>query len=390
MPESPKRPGPPVPDPNWELELHGSAAGSRRSGPDSKDPLLAHALLRSEPEPIEIDFDLELGPAGRVSPPFATGPAALDDLSDMDRATAPPPEAMSTHVARMMAQAQLMAELDDEGDRPTPIIESERLPLLPGNGLFARAPEPHPAPAWDARPSPQQDVRPAPRGISVRFEAERKETPLVEVGLAAKQIAGDLSDLPAVFSLDGIEEPGSQAALSAPMSEAAISPAAISPSLAAAPISEPAISPPFASLDPLDLGWDLASPSAPSAETMSAIEARIAAGDYGRALVLAESALDAHPGDPEITRHAESCREMLYSRYLERLGAGDHVPRLAMQRSALTGLALDHRTGFLLSCVDGVSTLEEIIDVSAMPRLDAVRMIYELVQEGVIEMVAPR
>lgn len=400
MPESPKRPGPPVPDPNWERELHGSAAGSRKAGPESKDPLLAHALLRAEPEPLDLELDLEIGgPAARVSPPFPTGPSKLDELSDLDRTTAPPPEAMSVHVARMMAQAQLMEELDDEGDRPTPLLESERLPLLPGNGFVARPQEPA-----------------GTRGVAVRFEADRKETPLVEVDLAAKQLARDavrplsrverdevtdrsrppppgldtdLSDLPAVFSLDGLDEPASVSPLSPPL-HAPTSEAAISPSLAGSPISEPAISPPFASLDPAELAAELRASSAPSADTISAIEARIAAGDYGRALVLAESALDAHPGHPEVTRHAESCREMLYHRYLERLGAGDHVPRLAMQRSALTGLTLDHRAGFLLSCVDGVSTLEEIIDVSAMPRLDAVRMIYELVQEGVIEMVAPR
>jgi hypothetical protein len=441
-----------VPDPNWEQELHGSAAGSRKVGPESKDPLLAHALLRAEPEPLDLDLDLELGPVGRVSPPFSTGPGKLDELGDVDRATAPPPEAMHSHVARMMAQAQLMEELDDEGDRPTPLIESERLPLLPGYGPVAKAPEPRPLTA--------------PRGVAVRFEPDRKETPLVHVDAAAKELARaehkglappprhspprgmpavpaprhspprgipavpaprhspprgmpavpaprhspprgipaapvprhspprgmpDLSDLPAVFSLDGLDEPVADSALAPPLpSEAAISPAVISPSLAGAPISEPAISPPFASIDPLELAAELGALSGPSAETMSAIEARIAAGDFGRALVLAESALDAHPGDPGVTRYAESCRDMLYSRYLERLGAGDHVPQLAMQRSALTGLALDHRAGFLLSCVDGVSTLEEIVDVSAMPRLDAVRILYELVQEGVIEMVAPR
>jgi hypothetical protein len=247
----------------------------------------------------------------------------------------------------------------------------------------------------------------------VRFGADRKETPLVPVDAGPRAFAAaprepatrarlsppggipDLSDLPAVFALDGLDEPAHDSALSptmpaSPVREPAMSPAVISPSLAGSPISEPAISPPFGSLDPLELAEELADHRTPPAETMSAIEARIAAGDYGRALMLAESALAAHPGDPTLTRHAEGCRERMYRRYVERLGAGDHVPRLAMQRSALTGLQLDHRAGFLLSCVDGVSTVEEIIDVSAMPRLDAVRILHELMQEGVIEMVAPR
>ncbi len=389
MPESPKRPGPPVPDPNWELELHGPAAGPRKAGPDSKDPMLAHALLRAEPEPLDIDFELEIPAPGRPSPPFPTGPGRLDELSDVDRTTSPPPEAMNVHVARMMAQAQLIEELvddeelDDEGDRPTPLIESDRLPLLPPNGLVAKAPEP----AREVRPAAA-----APRGVAVRFATREPATP---ARLSPPGGIPDLSDLPAVFALDGLDEPEHDPAISPtmpapPLSEPAISPAVISPSLAGSPISEPAISPPFGSLDPLELAEELAELRAPPAETMSAIEARLVAGDYGRALMLAESALAAHPGDPTLTRHAEGCREMMYRRYLERLGAGDHIPRLAMQRSALTGLQLDHRAGFLLSCVDGVSTVEEIIDVSAMPRLDAVRTLHELMQEGVIEMVAPR
>ncbi|MEZ4315485.1 MAG: hypothetical protein R3F14_46305, partial [Polyangiaceae bacterium] len=137
--------------------------------------------------------------------------------------------------------------------------------------------------------------------------------------------------------------------------------------------------------DLLDDGWAEPAPPVPQ-ETVAAIEARLEAGDYGRALMMAEAALVEHAGDPVVSGYASTCRDELYKRYLERLGAGDHVPRLAVNRGALTGLSLDHRAGFLLSCVDGGSTVEEIIDVSAMPRLDAVRILYELVQEGVLEM----
>ena len=458
MPEPPKRPGLPVPDPNWELELHGPVGDARKGGPESKDEMLAHALLRAEPDPL----DLELAPPARPS-----APELVDEFGDVDRTTLPPPEAMSLHVARMMAQAELIETLEDEGDRPTPLIEDERfstqrsgvagregrspagreprpsrpraaaavvrfetdrkdtplmqldvgdfglprapsgsLPAVPSGsparsapGSAARPPPAAPArtpPAAPARSpsggysrvspgaagaSPSVETRAAPVG---RMEMERKPTPepLSLARVPHSQGALDLSDLPAVFALDafGMDEPSSEAA--------------VSPTFAASPpSSEPAISPPFASLDALELAAELEAvsrPAGPPREMMSAIEARFSAGDYGRALVLAESALDAHPADPEITQYAESCREMLYRRYLERLGAGDHIPRLAMQRSALTGLTLDHRAGFLLSCVDGGSTLEEIIDVSAMPRLEAVRLLYELVQEGVIEMVAPR
>ena len=225
----------------------------------------------------------------------------------------------------------------------------------------------------------------------------------------------DFSDLPAVFAFDGLEmdepavgeaAPRSVSAKPPPLppdapsfgpltddtwAEASPSPSALDPwsDPAITPMPEPwseaAISPPFDSED-----LRRSAPKDASSERVAAIEARIAAGDYGRALVLAEAALEEHPGDPAVSKHAESCRDELYKRYLERLGASDHVPRLAVQKGAITGLSLDHRAGFLLSCVDGGSTVEEIIDVSAMPRLDAVRILYELVQEGVIEMKSLR
>jgi hypothetical protein len=47
-------------------------------------------------------------------------------------------------------------------------------------------------------------------------------------------------------------------------------------------------------------------------------------------------------------------------------------------------LSLDHRAGFVLSCVDGYSSIDEILDVSGMPPLDALRVLYELLQQRII------
>ena len=47
-------------------------------------------------------------------------------------------------------------------------------------------------------------------------------------------------------------------------------------------------------------------------------------------------------------------------------------------------LHLDHRAGFLLSCIDGMSSIDDILDVSGMRELDALRILFELVQENVI------
>jgi hypothetical protein len=53
-------------------------------------------------------------------------------------------------------------------------------------------------------------------------------------------------------------------------------------------------------------------------------------------------------------------------------------------RLRLPTLAIDSRTGFLLSLIDGASTFEAILDVCGMPRLDALRILDDLVQRGAI------
>jgi hypothetical protein len=71
----------------------------------------------------------------------------------------------------------------------------------------------------------------------------------------------------------------------------------------------------------------------------------------------------------------------------ELLAAEDYflrVPHLALGERELTGLALDHREGFVLSRVDGHSTIETVLDVCAMPADEALEIISRLVERGII------
>ena len=49
-------------------------------------------------------------------------------------------------------------------------------------------------------------------------------------------------------------------------------------------------------------------------------------------------------------------------------------------------LSLDHRAGFLLSLVDGTSTVDEILDISGMTRLAALRIMFTLAQQNVVKL----
>ncbi|MDB4933783.1 MAG: hypothetical protein JWP87_755 [Labilithrix sp.] len=61
------------------------------------------------------------------------------------------------------------------------------------------------------------------------------------------------------------------------------------------------------------------------------------------------------------------------------------IPRLLKSMGALSKLKIDHRAGFLLAHVDGMQTLEEILDICAMPPADALELIANLKTMGVID-----
>jgi hypothetical protein len=75
--------------------------------------------------------------------------------------------------------------------------------------------------------------------------------------------------------------------------------------------------------------------------------------------------------------------------YSARIGQLSQVASVAVPPDQIRWLSLDHRAGFLLSLVDGHSTLDEVLDISGMPRLDAVRILFSLIEERVISL-APK
>lgn len=63
---------------------------------------------------------------------------------------------------------------------------------------------------------------------------------------------------------------------------------------------------------------------------------------------------------------------------------GRRTPRVALDRAAVAAQSLDHRAGFLLSIIDGSFTVPELLDVCGMPQMDALALLYELTERGVV------
>lgn len=104
-------------------------------------------------------------------------------------------------------------------------------------------------------------------------------------------------------------------------------------------------------------------------------------GDHEGVIVHAQRILDQHPNHAAARRYLEGASELLKRSYLERFDDGRRVLRLAVKADDLAGLHLDHRAGFLLSLVDGVSTVDEILDVAPMPRLEVLRLLAHMLDE---------
>jgi len=113
---------------------------------------------------------------------------------------------------------------------------------------------------------------------------------------------------------------------------------------------------------------------------------RVELGDYSGALEIAEKILAVKPDDLGARATAETCRSVLRQMYATRIGPLDRVPVVMVPRDQLRWLSIDHKAGFVLSLVDGVSSLEMIIDVSGMPELDTLRILSELAQQRIISL----
>jgi Tfp pilus assembly protein PilZ len=108
-------------------------------------------------------------------------------------------------------------------------------------------------------------------------------------------------------------------------------------------------------------------------------------GDYARALTIADRILAAQPSHPVARAFRADCCAALEDVYAFRLGPMNRIPMVAKVPALTDPLsAIDHRTGLLLSLIDGSSTLETIVDACGMPRVDALCVLYNLVQKGIV------
>jgi len=153
-------------------------------------------------------------------------------------------------------------------------------------------------------------------------------------------------------------------------------------------VPEPVSSrPPKSAPPPLPLSASQVPPSRAAADNALAecMFDRLAAGDYGGASLAADALLEYRPRDQDALDCAQIAKSELRKVYAARLGSLDRVPHVAMGPEAIFSLqALDFRAGFLLSRVDGETSLFDIVESGSITSLEALRILSELYLRRVI------
>ncbi len=133
--------------------------------------------------------------------------------------------------------------------------------------------------------------------------------------------------------------------------------------------------------------------SSPGASTMSErvfeVRERYESGDHRAALRLAEAILHEHPGHLAALGYAESSRQMLRQKYLARIGDMSVVPRIKHVAIELSRLGVDARDVRVVDAINGTLTVEEIVVASGMSTLDVLRVINDLIVDGLVEFLGP-
>ena len=110
----------------------------------------------------------------------------------------------------------------------------------------------------------------------------------------------------------------------------------------------------------------------------------IKAGDLDRAVAAVDLALSEDPNSALAQKLIHRNRDTIMSVFQSFLGDLNRQPSLARPLHELSNAQISPRAAFLLSRVDGSLSLDEILDVSGMPRLEAYRYLCQLFLRGIL------
>jgi len=106
--------------------------------------------------------------------------------------------------------------------------------------------------------------------------------------------------------------------------------------------------------------------------------------DLEGALSWVRQALARDPDDRLALLLHDEVRDLLITQRLQGVGGRHAVLRRKLEGAALLRLNLDHRAGFILSWVDGQTSVDEILDLAGIDSLETLESLSTLLAQGVI------
>lgn len=347
-----------------------------------------------EPQPSVFDRQPEAAaPAGQPPRPFvkpavaATGwgelfaspPAGRQPAQPADQTTAATPSPPPPPTPGTTSQP-----------KPEPQAEPATLPPLPP---IPDEPTIESAPVTD--PAPPQVPGPASTGA---YNAPTKAYESIPTVIRTPVETSSTVTTPDITEATR-EEPGP-----GPAAEAAAAPATDAWSSPISSAAAPSAGDQLGSAATVSAGsnddpWELvaggAAPDATSAlpgeraqdaqSLLNGIKDLLKLDDFTGALELIDKLLNLEPDNHEALALRAAAEKQLTAMYQSKVGRLEQIPRVRISQEELIWLNLDHRAGFVLSLVDGRMSYDEILSICGLPEVDALRILAELLQEGVIE-----
>jgi hypothetical protein len=111
-------------------------------------------------------------------------------------------------------------------------------------------------------------------------------------------------------------------------------------------------------------------------------------GNLEAALELLEAASRRDAGRLDLQGYLEMLKSRLHERYRERVGGPASVPQLRMRPDEVLRFNLPATAGFLLSLVDGQTSVEDLVSLSGLDAFEALRVLAGLLDAGIIRSAA--
>ncbi|HAA53520.1 MAG TPA: hypothetical protein DCE42_02120, partial [Myxococcales bacterium] len=119
---------------------------------------------------------------------------------------------------------------------------------------------------------------------------------------------------------------------------------------------------------------------------LSGAEDLIDARDYSGAMELLELCLDSSPHHGKAKSLVQKCEQQLASQYQEQFQDLDMIPKMDCHPDQLTQHRLDHQAGFVISQLDGHTSIQDLLLITGLEEFTLLRILSQLVDKNLVSL----